>query len=176
VIATHADQALAILREPSEQEIRILSPFKYSTNSAWLHQDATLMPKRRNAWASWNYVESEQGSNNSASVTYWMNQLQNIVRPKNIFVSLNPAVVPKAESVIEKYVYTHPIFTKDTLDAQIKSIEIQGKNNTWFCGSYLGHGFHEDGVQAGLWVAQQFKSGPNWLPSVPWDRIPRSYD
>ena len=59
---------------------------------------------------------------------------------------------------------------------QIKSVEIQGKNNTWFCGSYLGHGFHEDGVQAGLWVAQQFKSGPNWLPGIPWDRIPRSYD
>jgi predicted NAD/FAD-binding protein len=176
VIATHADQALAILSDPSEHEIKTLSPFKYSTNNAWLHQDVRLMPKRRNAWASWNYIESKQESANCASVTYWMNQLQNIVRPKNIFVSLNPAITPKAENVIEKYVYTHPLFTQDTLEAQIRSIEIQGKNNTWFCGSYLGHGFHEDGIQAGLWVAQQFKSGPNWLPSIPWDRIPRSYD
>ena len=165
-----------MLGDASKAEVRILSPFKYSTNNIWLHQDTKLMPKRRSVWASWNYVGSEQESNNSGSVTYWMNQLQNIVTPQNIFVSLNPAAAPKAESVIEKYVYTHPLFTQETLEAQNKSIEIQGKNNTWFCGSYLGHGFHEDGVQAGLWVAHQLKSGPNWLPGIPWDRIPRSYD
>ena len=175
VIATHANQALALLDEASPEEVTALSPFRYSKNDVWLHQDTALMPKRRSAWASWNYLESSEPPRHSVSLTYWMNLLQNIVCSENIFVSLNPTRKPNPEYVINKYQYSHPIFTQNTFTAQSRSINMQGKNKTWFCGSYLGHGFHEDGIQAGLWVAQQLNSGPAWSASTPYNRIPESY-
>jgi predicted NAD/FAD-binding protein len=152
VLATHADQALALLQDASSHEQSLLSPFRYSDNSVTVHRDASLMPKAQRHWASWNYVGTAEGG---CSVTYWMNQLQDLPTNTNYFVSLNAARKPKAELTDLSFACTHPIFNAATLAAQKDLWTLQGQNNTWFCGAYFGAGFHEDGLQAGLAVAEQ---------------------
>ncbi len=155
VIATHADQALVILGEPSRAEQELLSPFKYSRNSAVLHTDESFMPQRKRLWSSWNYVSDEDASQDHASVTYWMNSLQPIATTTNLFVSINPKRLPAEGHVTQQFGYEHPIFTPQTRAAQSELWSLQGQNNTWFCGAHFGAGFHEDGLQAGLAVAEQ---------------------
>jgi predicted NAD/FAD-binding protein len=155
VIATHADQALALLNDATESERTILSPFRYTRNLAVLHTDAGLMPKRRKAWASWNFIGSpDRNSGPEICVTYWMNRLQSIGGQTNLFVTLNPVRPPQAETVLHTEVYEHPLFDADALRAQARLWSLQGRGNTWFCGAYFGSGFHEDGLQAGLAVAE----------------------
>jgi predicted NAD/FAD-binding protein len=152
VIATHADQALAILDTPSDAERRLLGAFRYSRNTAVLHSDAALMPKRRRAWASWNYLDGPSGG--GTRVTYWMNRLQHFESRYPIFVTLNPPRPPRLETVQYHEVYEHPVFDVAALTAQRALWSLQGKQRTWFCGAYFGAGFHEDGLQAGLAVAE----------------------
>jgi predicted NAD/FAD-binding protein len=155
VIATHSDQALAMLGDASPQERRLLGAIRYERNTAVLHTDTSFMPKRRRAWASWNYI-SASGDTDTRLVclTYWMNMLQNIDRRYPLFVTLNPHAAPRAGTAITTIEYEHPIFDMPALDAQQALWALQGANRTWYCGAYFGHGFHEDGLQAGLAVGE----------------------
>ena len=154
VIASHGDQALAMLTEPSEAEHRLLGKFLYSDNTAYLHRDQNQMPRARGAWSSWNYGARRGEREQVANVTYWMNRLQPLQTDTNYFVTLNP-LKPIAPDLIEReYQYTHPIFSRAALEAQEQLWTIQGTNRTWFCGSYFGYGFHEDALQSGLAVAE----------------------
>ena len=113
------------------------------------------MPKTRRVWGSWNFIESEeQRRNTEVSLTYWMNRLQNIDLSEQFFVSLNPPSALADTSVIAEFFYEHPIFDGNAIKAQRSLWSIQGVQNTWFCGSYFGSGFHEDGLQSGLAVAE----------------------
>ena len=152
VVATHADDALAMLAAPSPGEAAVLAPFRYSRNEAVLHTDSALMPRRRKVWASWNYRRGGAGADERLCVTYWMNALQGQPADTPLFVTLNPGVAPAG--VLRRTVYHHPIFDAAAGAAQPNLWSLQGKNRTWFCGAYFGAGFHEDGLQAGLAVAE----------------------
>ncbi len=154
VIATHADQALRMLADATCDERRILGVFRYSQNEAVLHGDASLMPKRRAAWSSWNYVSDTQEGPTRPSITYWMNRLQPLGAAPPTFVTLNPRREPRDGTVIRRETYHHPVFDLDTDRAQHEVWSLQGRRNTWFCGAHFGSGFHEDGIQAGLAVAE----------------------
>lgn len=153
VVATHADQALALLADVDEEERQILGAFRYSNNEAVLHTDASLMPRRRRAWASWNYGDNATAGR--VGVTYWMNSLQGIDGPADYFVSLNPDETRlDPNRILHRETYHHPIFDLATDAAQRALWTLQGRRRTWFCGAYFGAGFHEDGLQAGLAVAE----------------------
>tara|TARA_B100002052_G_scaffold294621_1_gene319698 strand:+ start:72 stop:1361 length:1290 start_codon:yes stop_codon:yes gene_type:complete len=144
VLATHADQALSLIDKPTEDEQNLLSTFKYSKNLAVLHSDTTHMPQSKLTWSSWNFIKKSDSDN--FSLTYWMNKLQNLPSKKNYFVTINPSKLPK--NIIDQTIFEHPIFSLETLKAQKELYKIQGKKNTYFCGSYFGYGFHEDGIQS----------------------------
>jgi predicted NAD/FAD-binding protein len=153
VVATHADQALALLADPDPRERRLLGAFRYSRNHAVLHSDDSFMPRRRRVWASWNYVGTR--GEGGLCVTYWMNRLQGIASERPLFVTLNPPRAPRAGTLLHSEVYEHPIFDAAGIAAQRELWSLQGARNTWYCGAHFGAGFHEDGLQAGLAVAEQ---------------------
>lgn len=173
VIAAHANQALEMLGDPSEPERRLLSAFRYSRNAAIMHDDTALMPKRRQTWSSWNYLgrRSGDGQTNDLCVSYWMNRLQGIDDPRPLIVTLNPRQTPRAGSVIDSIVFDHPIFDNAALAAQKALWPLQGDRNTWYCGAYFGAGFHEDGLQAGLAVAEALGARRPWSLPNPSDRL-----
>jgi hypothetical protein len=169
VIATHADQALAMLDEPSAGEYTLLSQFKYADNEVVLHKDDELMPRARRLWSSWNYLAALSGE--PQGVTYWMNALQPLATRTNYFVSLN-ARAPNEEKIIRRMSYRHPVFDARTLQAQKDLWALQGQQRTWFCAAYFGAGFHEDGLQAGLAVAEQLGGVARpWQMDNPSNRI-----
>lgn len=155
VIATHADQALRLLSEPDDMEANILGSFGYQTNMAVLHRDPRWMPKRRKLWSSWNYLKESRGYEPQLCMTYWMNRLQNLDTKTDLFVTLNPMAEINDKAVDGTYAYQHPVFSYEAVQAQKDLWSLQGRNRTWFCGSYFGYGFHEDGAQSGLAVAEQ---------------------
>ena len=172
VVATHADQALAVLDAPTANESNLLSAFEYESNLAILHTDVSVMPKRRRAWCSWNYVEQNGSNNSQVSLSYWMNQLQNIDSETQYMVTLNPETPPPTDTIHRTQVYQHPVFTAGTWKAQQSLWDLQGECRTWFCGSYFGSGFHEDAVQAGLAVAEHLGGVVRpWQLDVPSGRI-----
>ena len=150
VIGAHADQALAMLARPTTEQAAALGAFRYSRNLTVLHSDASLMPRRRRAWAAWNYIGVDDG----LCVTYWMNRLQGLEGP-DLFVTLNPPRPPRPETLLRTELYEHPIFDPAAIRAQKSLWDIQGRDGNWFCGAWFGAGFHEDGLQAGLAVAEQ---------------------
>lgn len=155
VIAAHSNQALDMLGDASSSEQALLSAIRYEKNRAILHTDATLMPKRRRAWASWNYLSAgKDDATRAVCLTYWMNLLQNIDPDYPIFVTLNPDREPSPSKVAQSFDYEHPIFDQAALHAQKEIWALQGSNRTWYCGAYFGYGFHEDGLQSGLAVAE----------------------
>ncbi|WP_025900157.1 NAD(P)/FAD-dependent oxidoreductase [Sneathiella glossodoripedis] len=156
VFATHADQALRLLAHPTNLQSQLLGKFRYSKNLAVLHTDSSFMPKRKRAWASWNYLaDGTTGHQQKAlSLTYWMNRLHRLDASKDYFVTLNPASPPAEGSVVRSFPYEHPLFDRDAIAAQQDLWKLQGQENMWFCGSYFGYGFHEDGIQSGLAVAE----------------------
>lgn len=156
VIAAHADQALELLADPSADERRILGAFKYARNTAVLHSDARLMPRRRRVWASWNYLAERGGGTGGGGVcvTYWMNSLQSIDRRHPLFVTLNPLREPDPARVIAAFEYQHPSYDLAAIAAQGELSRLQGQRCTWFCGSYFGAGFHEDALRSGLAAAE----------------------
>jgi predicted NAD/FAD-binding protein len=156
VIATHADQALKMLSDPSTEETRLLGAFRYTRNHAVLHCDDSLMPKRKSIWSSWNYLGSAARGDGGRQlcVTYWMNRLQSLPETTPLFMTLNPIRPPKAGSLIRTEMFEHPWFDAAAMAAQKDLWTLQGVNRTWFCGAYFGAGFHEDGCQAGLAVAE----------------------
>lgn len=152
VLACHADQALRLLEDPTEQEAALLGAFGYVRNRAVLHTDARFMPKRKPVWAAWNYLGAG-GRPDSLHVTYWMNRLQHLPGAPDLFVTLNPQSEP--DGILHEDLYEHPVFNAEAMRAQGGLWNIQGALRTWFCGAYFGAGFHEDGLQAGLAVAEQ---------------------
>ena len=167
ILATHADQALRLLEYPTIDELNILSKFKYTKNKAYLHSDQKMMPKNKNVWSSWNFIANES-KQNTFSLTYWMNRLQNIDSTNNYFVSINPNTVPS--KYYDKTVFEHPIFNLDTLEAQKNLSKIQGVKNTYYCGSYFGYGFHEDGIQSSASVSKLLNA------DLPWKREDNFYN
>ncbi len=153
VVATHADQALALLDDADDAERQILGSFRYARNEAVLHSDAALMPKRRRVWCSWNYLGG--AASPQLCVTYWMNRLQGLPAETPLFVTLNPTTPPRPETVLHSETYEHPQFDVRSGRAQRALPLLQGRRRTWFCGAYFGAGFHEDGLQSGLAVAEQ---------------------
>ncbi len=154
VFATHADRTLALLADPDPLEASALGAFRYSRNRAVLHGDEALMPRRRRAWASWNHLGERARPDAACAVTYWMNLLQDLPRQRPFFVTLNPPETLRAETILREEVYEHPIFDRAALAAQEHLWTLQGARRSWFCGAYFGSGFHEDGLQSGLAVAE----------------------
>ena len=154
VVATHADQALALLTDADETETALLGAFRYTRNLAVLHSDRRLMPKRRRLWSSWNYLGEQHEGERCLSVTYWMNALQPLNTQRDLFVTLNPLLPVSPAHQLAAIDYMHPVFDQGAMKAQRNLWDLQGRRNTWFCGSYFGYGFHEDGLQAGLAAAE----------------------
>ena len=149
ILATHADQALSLIKNPTDQEIKTLSNFDYKKNLAVLHCDESVMPKNKKVWSSWNtYVDPK--NLNKSSLTYWLNLLQNINCEKNIFLTLNPLKEIQNERIYKKIEFTHPYYDQKALDNQKNLKNIQNKENLLFCGSYFGYGFHEDGIKSSI--------------------------
>jgi predicted NAD/FAD-binding protein len=173
VIASHCDQALAMLSDADDRERAILGAIGYSPNTIYLHRDPALMPKRRRAWASWNFLrwprqgDIDRSVDNDVSVTYWMNELQGIDPDKPLFVSLNPPVAPDPALTFGKYLCEHPQYNATAFAAQRRLPEIQGRRRTWFCGAWTGYGFHEDGLRSGLAVAEALGAVAPWRQAPP---------
>jgi len=153
LLATHSDQALRLLDQPTAEERRLLGAIQYRPNRAILHRDVSAMPKRRHAWAAWTHKGYSERSG-EGGVTYWMNELQSLPGPP-LFVSLNPAREPDPALVIGEWDYEHPVFDQAAVAAQSQLWSLQGQGGVWFAGAWFGSGFHEDGLQAGLAVAEQ---------------------
>jgi predicted NAD/FAD-binding protein len=151
VIATHSDQALGLLADPSERERELLGAIPYQPNEAVLHTDRAMLPRRRRAWASWNY-HLGAGAPGRPTVTYHMNRLQSLSASREFCVTLNRTAEIDPAAIIRTIQYAHPVYTPAGLDAQARHAEISGQNRTHFCGAYWGWGFHEDGVRSGLRV------------------------
>ncbi|HKH78666.1 MAG TPA: FAD-dependent oxidoreductase [Solirubrobacteraceae bacterium] len=160
VFATHSDQALALLADPSERERELLGAIPYQTNEAVLHTDRSLLPRRRRAWASWNYhldtgVTGVTGVTGRCTVTYHMNRLQSLRADREFCVTLNRTAAIDPERIIAVMRYAHPVYTPAGVAARSRHREISGRNRTHYCGAYWGWGFHEDGVQSALRVARE---------------------
>ena len=154
ILASHADQSLELLDEPSLEESEILKKFTYVSNEAYLHRDENLMPIRKSAWSSWNSISK----NGNTCVTYWLNKLQNLNSEKNYFLTLNPVEAIDKNKIIKKIHFTHPYFNKDNVALQKDLNKLQGKKRTWFCGSYFGYGFHEDGLKSSKELFKKFEN------------------
>ena len=155
VFACHADETLRMLEDPDAAEIGLLGAFQYRTNRALLHSDARLMPKRKNAWASWNYLTTQNQSQSNVSISYWMNRLQRLKADNDYFVTLNPLVEPNPAEVYYQTDYTHPVFNQDTRKAQASMGHLQGHRGCWYCGAWMGYGFHEDGLGSAVEAVSQ---------------------
>jgi predicted NAD/FAD-binding protein len=161
IFASHSDQALAMLGDADIEERAFLGAIRYAPNKAYLHRDPTLMPNRRAAWGSWNYLVNTRGEQ-LGGVTYWMNGLQGIDRRCPLFVSLNPITPPAPELTFGVYDYDHPQFDTASLAAQRRFGRVQGRGGVWYAGAWLGYGFHEDGLTAGLRVAHALGGRVPW--------------
>ena len=155
VFATHSDQALAILEDPSNAEKDILGSIPYQKNKVLLHTDSSVLPRRKLAWASWNY-QLDSDPNSPVILTYNMNILQTIEANKTFCVTLNDIDSVNENKILKKITYHHPLFTVKAIEAQKRKSEISGVNNTYYCGAYWRNGFHEDGVVSALDVCSLF--------------------
>jgi predicted NAD/FAD-binding protein len=152
VLACHADQSLNILEKPTVNEEKILSKFTYVSNRAFLHTDENLMPLRKKAWSSWNSITKD----NKTCVTYWLNKLQKLKTDKNYFLTLNPVEEIDHNKIIKQQKFTHPYFNNENVKLQKDLHLLQGRKRSWFCGSYFGYGFHEDGLKSSMELIKKF--------------------
>ena len=141
------------MENPSEDEKRILEKFKYVPNTAVLHTDENLMPKRKVAWSSWNSISKSS----KTCVTYWLNNLQNLKLESNYFLTLNPINQIEEGKILNKVNFTHPFFNSETIKYQNELSSLQGKKRTWYCGAYFGYGFHEDGLKSAIDIIKNFE-------------------
>lgn len=160
VIATHPDQALAMVQDATAEERRVLGAIRYAPNSAVLHTDLSVLPRSPRAWAAWNYERAPDSRQESASVClhYLLNRLQPLPFTQPVIVSLNPVRPIAAEHIIGRYDYEHPVFDLAAIRAQSDISSLQGHRHTWFCGAWTGYGFHEDGLKSGLAAARQLQA------------------
>ncbi len=157
VIATHADQALRLLQDPTELEQQLLSPWRYQRNHTVLHTDSSLLPKQRHAWAAWNFTrEARTEEDRPVYLSYYMNRLQGLRAKNDYCVTLNRHEAFKPETVIAEMDYHHPLYSFDSMVTQSKLPQLNGCKQTYFCGSYFGYGFHEDAVRSAVEVAKAF--------------------
>ena len=178
ILAAHADQSLALISDPSVAERAILSAFSFQDNHAVLHSDQALMPRRRRAWASWNYLSGpepvarlqiDRRWSNDLCLTYWMNRLQSIDQRYPLFETLNPVFMPDPELVHGEYIYRHPLYDGKAITAQHQLAEIQGQNGVYFAGAWTGYGFHEDGLKSAISAALSLGAKVPWPTQVrPW--------
>ena len=154
VFGTHADDTLKLIQNSTENEKKILKNFAYKKNVAYLHNDDQLMPKYKSAWSSWNSILDNNNLNKNC-VTYWVNKLQNLETSKDYFLTLNPIIEIDNKKIIKKIEFKHPFYDVKAIEAQRHLAELQGANNSWFCGSYFGNGFHEDGLKSAIEVASK---------------------
>ena len=154
IFATHADQTLNLITNPTNNEKNILGNFKYKKNKAFVHKDESLMPNNKHTWSSWNSILDKK-DNSKNCVTYWLNKLQNLKTKTNYFLTLNPITPIEKKYIIKTVDFTHPFYDLKSIKAQNNLAELQGKNNSWFCGSYFGHGFHEDGIKSSINIVNQ---------------------
>jgi predicted NAD/FAD-binding protein len=163
VLACHSDQSSKLLADASAAECDLLRSIRYESNLALLHTDASFLPRSRDAWSAWNY---HAGRGNPAqrpvSVSYLINKLQPLPFTTPVIVTLNPTAAPRPESVLARFDYAHPAFDGPAIEAQRKLQGIQGRRRTWFCGAWTGYGFHEDGLKAGLAVANALGCFAPW--------------
>jgi predicted NAD/FAD-binding protein len=163
VLACHSDEALSILKDASAQERAALGAIRYQPNIAVLHKDESFMPKRKSCWASWVYHSDGVGDEPAISVSYWMNSLQGIDKRYPLFVTLNPAKPIAPGDIFDTHLFAHPVFDFAAMRAQQDIKAMQGERNTWFCGAYLGHGFHEDGLVSAMNVAERLGVQAPWI-------------
>ena len=154
IFAVHADEVLDLIHNPEQNEKSILEKFKYKENFGYLHTDERFMPDRKNLWSSWNSILDKNDINNNC-ITYWLNRLQNLKTKKNYFLTLNPFFSIADSKIIKKVKFTHPFYDIKTINAQKHLIELQGQKNTYFCGSYFGYGFHEDGLNSAINISDK---------------------
>ncbi|MCC2638208.1 MAG: NAD/FAD-binding protein [Moraxellaceae bacterium] len=167
VLATHTDQSLAMLQDARPEEREVLAGIRFLPNTAWLHTDATMMPQRRKAWSAWNYYSrGDSGAHRPVAVTYWLNRLQPLPFRSDVFVTLNPPAPPSPEHVIARIEYAHPQLDQSAYAAQARLASIQGLDRVYFCGAWATYGFHEDGLKAGMKVAQLLGANVPWVPHV----------
>jgi len=172
VFACHSDEALALLDDATADERAILGAIRYRGNAVYLHRDASLMPRARRAWASWNVLHwTPQADRHNAAITYWMNALQGIDASRPLFVSLNPPRPPAPDLTFARYECAHPQFDAAAFAAQQRLDDIQGVRRSWFCGAWTGYGFHEDGLRSGLTVAEALGGAAPWR-SESWRAMP----
>jgi predicted NAD/FAD-binding protein len=164
VLATHSDQALALLRQPTTDEQRLLGAIRYQSNRAVLHTDASVLPQARRAWAAWNYERAASADQEHSGVClhYLINKLQPLPFEQPVVVTLNPLREIAPEHVLGAYDYAHPVFDLGAIAAQKELPLIQGPQRTWFCGAWTGYGFHEDGLKSGLAVAERLLAQLAW--------------
>jgi len=155
VLATHSDQALGMLADPSQAEVEVLGAIPYQPNEAVLHTDRSLLPKRRRAWASWNYHLLDEPVAQT-TVTYHMNKLQSLRSDTQMCVTLNRSEQIDSDKVVRKIQYAHPVYTREGMAAHGRWDEVSGVNRTHYCGAWWGYGFHEDGVNSALKVCERF--------------------
>jgi predicted NAD/FAD-binding protein len=168
ILACHSDQSLAMLLDASPQEREILGAVTYQPNLAYLHTDAALMPRRRRAWAAWNYLSAGRFGGEapaaeggpSVAVTYWLNRLQPLPFDEPVLLTLNPPHAPREALTLGTHRYSHPVFDAGAIAAQRRLPSMQGVRNTWYAGAWTGYGFHEDGLKSGLAVAGALLSPP----------------
>lgn len=155
VLAVHSDQALRLLAQPTAAEQQVLGAIRYQPNRAVLHTDAGVLPRRRTAWAAWNYERAADGVQESARVClhYWINRLQPLPFAQPVLVSLNPVSPIDPARVINEFEYHHPVFDLGAMAAQRQVAQLQGGQRTWYAGAWTGYGFHEDGLQSGYRAA-----------------------
>jgi predicted NAD/FAD-binding protein len=164
IFACHANQTLSIIDQPSTDEVEILGAFSYQENTIIVHSDTDFMPKNKKCWSSWVYLSGGDPEDNpTVSLSYWMNNLQNLDPDYPIIVTLNPGSRLTEDKIFEEHVFSHPVFDLDAIKAQGKVKKIQGKRGLWFCGAYQQYGFHEDGLCSAVNIAQEFKV------TIPWD-------
>ena len=155
VLSCHADESLDLIENPSTDEKEILKEFSYIPNTAYLHKDSNLMPNKKRAWSSWNSISRNDLS--GTCVTYWLNKLQNLDANEDYFLTLNPVCEIKKNKIIKKITFTHPYLNIKSFNVQNRLGDLQGKQRTWFSGSYFGYGFHEDGLKSSLEMIKQFE-------------------
>lgn len=163
VFASHADETLNMIDDPTQIENELLSKFKYQYNKATVHTDSSIMPKNKKAWSSWNYrIEPKDGEIKTSTI-YYMNSLQQVSENKNYFVSINDPGNIKKENIIKEIDYEHPLFDLDAIKAQERLSELNSQNNnTYFCGSYFKYGFHEDAFTSGLELSRILVKDLEW--------------
>jgi predicted NAD/FAD-binding protein len=160
IFATHSDDSLALLDDPTADETAALGAVKYQPNDVVLHRDESIMPAHRQVWSSWVYTEDKDAQTDRIDLTYWINSLQPIPMDDMHFVTLNTKRTIREELIYDQTVLRHPVYDLAALAAQDQVRAMNGANNTWYCGAWMRHGFHEDGLTAGLDVARALLRSP----------------